>query len=155
LRKRYSAGRTSLHSVSFRVEPGTSFAYLGGNGAGKSTKVGVRATPTLPTGGSARVKGLDLQTDAPRVRRRIGVTMQDAVPDDATGSQAQAWLPLRERAQRASDKYGAHCVSLLALKPVRASRHTSHPDLGGGADVAQAAREEGSTNIPTTEEVSK
>jgi arsenite methyltransferase len=60
-----------------------------------------------------------------------------------------------ERAQRTSDKYGAHSVSLLVLKPLRASRHTSHPDLGGGADVAQAASEEGSTNTTTTQEVSK
>jgi uncharacterized OsmC-like protein len=58
-----------------------------------------------------------------------------------------------ERAQHTSDKYGAHSVSLLALKPVRASRHTSHPDLGGGADVAQAPSEEGSTN--TTSRQSK
>jgi hypothetical protein len=42
-----------------------------------------------------------------------------------------------------------------ALRPVRASRHTSHPDLGGGADAAQAARGEGSTNTTKTEEVSK
>jgi arsenite methyltransferase len=60
-----------------------------------------------------------------------------------------------ERAQRTSDKYGAKSVSLLALRPLRASRHTSHPDLGGGADAARAAREEGSTNTTTTEEVSK
>ena len=60
-----------------------------------------------------------------------------------------------ERAQRASDRYGAHSVSVLALKPVRASRHTSHPDLGGGADVAEAAREEGSTDTNTTEETSR
>ena len=60
-----------------------------------------------------------------------------------------------ERAQRTSDKYGAQSVSLLALKPVRASRHTSNPDLGGGADVAQATREEGVTNPTTTQEVSK
>ena len=60
-----------------------------------------------------------------------------------------------ERAQRTSNKYGAHSVSLIALKPLRASRHTSHPDLGGGADVAYAARGEGSTNTTRTEEVSK
>jgi len=60
-----------------------------------------------------------------------------------------------ERAQRTSAKYGAHSVSLLAVKPLRASRHTSHPDLGGGADVAEAASEEGSTNTTTTQEVSK
>ena len=60
-----------------------------------------------------------------------------------------------ERAQRTSHKYGAHSVSLLALKPVRASRLTSRPDLDSGADVMRAAWEEGSTNTTTTQEVTK
>ncbi len=60
-----------------------------------------------------------------------------------------------ERAQRTSHKYGAHSVSLLALKPVPASRHISNPNLGGGARVTQATREEGPTNTTTTQEVSK
>jgi SAM-dependent methyltransferase len=60
-----------------------------------------------------------------------------------------------ERAQRAGDRYGARSVSLLALRPLRASRHTSHPDLGGGADAAHAAREQSSINPQMTEEVSK
>ena len=60
---------------------------------------------------------------------------------------------ISERAQRTSLKYGAHSVSLLALKPVRASRHASHPDVGSGADVAHAAWEEGSTK--TTSHQSK
>jgi uncharacterized OsmC-like protein len=58
-----------------------------------------------------------------------------------------------ERARRTSDKYGAHSVSLLALKPVPASRHISNPNPGGGARVAQATREEGPTNTTTTQEV--
>jgi hypothetical protein len=56
-----------------------------------------------------------------------------------------------ERDQHTCVKYGARCVSLLALKPVRASRHSYHPDVGGGADVAQATREEGFTNTKTEE----
>ena len=60
-----------------------------------------------------------------------------------------------ERAQGTSDKYGAHSVSLLALKPLPASRHTSDPNLGRGAHVAQATREEGPTNTTTTQEVTK
>jgi arsenite methyltransferase len=60
-----------------------------------------------------------------------------------------------ERAQRTSDKYGAHSISLLALKPVRASRHTPDPDLGGGADAARAASRESHPSPTTTEEVSK
>ena len=60
-----------------------------------------------------------------------------------------------ERAQRTSHKHGSHSVSLLALKPVAASRHTSDPNLGGGARVAQATREEGPINSTTTEEVER
>jgi hypothetical protein len=59
------------------------------------------------------------------------------------------------RAERTSARYGAQSRSLLALKPIRAFRHTSHPDLGGGADVAQAASEEGSTHTTATQEVSQ
>jgi arsenite methyltransferase len=60
------------------------------------------------------------------------------------------------RAQRTSEKYGAHSISLLALNPVRTTRLPSRPDLGAGADVARAASEEGSTNTTTTtQEVSK
>jgi ubiquinone/menaquinone biosynthesis C-methylase UbiE len=60
-----------------------------------------------------------------------------------------------ERAQRTSEKYGAHSISLLALNPVRASRHYSRPDLGDGADVARATSEEGLSNTTTTQEVAK
>jgi hypothetical protein len=38
---------------------------------------------------------------------------------------------------------------------VRASGHTSRPELGGGVDAAQAARKERSRNTTTTEEASK
>jgi hypothetical protein len=37
-------------------------------------------------------------------------------------------------------------VSLFALNPVRVSRRIVDLDLGGGADVAQAASEEGFTD---------
>jgi len=60
-----------------------------------------------------------------------------------------------ERAQRTSDEPSAHGASLLAPEPVRARRHSSHPALGGGADVAHASREEGPSTIATTPEVSK
>jgi SAM-dependent methyltransferase len=80
---------------------------------------------------------------------------------DAAGLELQLVQPnpgyrfMSERAQRTSEKYGAHSISLLALAPIRSSRHASDPDLGDGADVAQAASEEGSTNTTTTQEVSQ
>jgi ubiquinone/menaquinone biosynthesis C-methylase UbiE len=60
-----------------------------------------------------------------------------------------------ERARRTAEKYGARSVSLLALKPLRVSRHASGPKLGGGADAARAVREEARTHTNKTEEVSK
>jgi hypothetical protein len=59
------------------------------------------------------------------------------------------------RAQRTSEKYSAHSISLLATKPIRATRHPSRPDLGDGADAAQTASEDGFTNTTTTQEVSQ
>jgi ubiquinone/menaquinone biosynthesis C-methylase UbiE len=58
-----------------------------------------------------------------------------------------------ERAQRTSEKYGAHSISLLALKPVRVSRHPSRPDMRHGADMARAASQPDFTNTTTTQEV--
>jgi arsenite methyltransferase len=60
-----------------------------------------------------------------------------------------------ERAQRTSEKYAAHSISLLATRRVRGSRHPSRPDLGDGADAAQAAAVQDLTNTTTTEEVSQ
>ena len=60
-----------------------------------------------------------------------------------------------ERARRMSHRHGPYSVLLLALKPVPASRHTSDPNLGGGARVAQATREEVPINSTTTEEVER
>ena len=60
-----------------------------------------------------------------------------------------------ERPQHASDKYGSHSLSVLALKPVAARRHISDPNLGGGAGVAQVTREQSPSNSTTTEEVER
>jgi ABC-2 type transport system ATP-binding protein len=82
LGKRYRDGNEVLRGVSFAVEPGTIFGYLGRNGAGKSTTVRILATLSLPSSGSARVEGIDVQADPGGVRSRIGVAMQDAALDD-------------------------------------------------------------------------
>jgi ABC-2 type transport system ATP-binding protein len=58
------------------------YGLLGPNGAGKTTAVRVLATLLRPDGGSARVLGNDLATDAPAVRRSIGLTGQYAALDE-------------------------------------------------------------------------
>jgi ABC-2 type transport system ATP-binding protein len=62
----------AVRGISFAVEPGELFGLLGPNGAGKTTTIKMLITLLIPTGGSARVLGLDVVQDAREVRKRIG-----------------------------------------------------------------------------------
>src|SRR5438128_2590015 len=57
---------------SFEARPGQIFGLLGPNGAGKTTTLRILSTVLRPTGGSVRVAGYDVVTQAPEVRRHIG-----------------------------------------------------------------------------------
>jgi ABC-2 type transport system ATP-binding protein len=80
LQKTYGETR-ALRGVSFSVPAGSVLGVLGPNGAGKSTAVRILTTLALPDGGSGRVAGHDVVTEAAAVRRTIGVTAQDATLD--------------------------------------------------------------------------
>jgi len=62
----------AVDRVSFEARPGEIFGLLGPNGAGKTTTMRILCTVLRPTGGSARVAGYDVATQAAQVRRHIG-----------------------------------------------------------------------------------
>jgi ABC-2 type transport system ATP-binding protein len=67
---------TAVDAITFYVEPGEVFGFLGANGAGKTTAIRMLIGALEPTSGSATVAGYDLKTQAEHVRRRIGYMSQ-------------------------------------------------------------------------------
>ena len=66
----------ALDGISFEVPRGEFFGLLGPNGAGKTTTIGILTTRVVPTGGVARIEGVDVAQEPVTVKHRIGVVPQ-------------------------------------------------------------------------------
>jgi ABC-2 type transport system ATP-binding protein len=73
----------ALMGLDLIVRSGEIYALLGPNGAGKTTTLSILTTLLLPTSGTAYVAGYDVVQQPAEVRRRIGVTFQEVVLDQA------------------------------------------------------------------------
>ncbi|MGW8374385.1 ATP-binding cassette domain-containing protein [Streptomyces sp. ODS28] len=81
LRKTYG-DKHALDGLDLAVRRGTVHGLLGPNGAGKTTAVRILATLVRPDGGRALVGGRDVAAEPRQVRRRIGLTGQNAAVDE-------------------------------------------------------------------------
>ena len=76
---------TAVNSITFDVEKGEIFGFLGANGAGKTTAIKMLIGISNPTSGAAKVAGFDVFTNAEDVKKNIGYMSQKfALYDDLT-----------------------------------------------------------------------
>lgn len=78
LTKQFDGGIDAVTDLNLEVDQGEIFAFLGPNGAGKTTTIRMLTTLLKPTSGAASVVDVDVVAKGDRVRRLIGVALQEA-----------------------------------------------------------------------------
>lgn len=121
----------AVDRVSFEVERGEIFGYLGANGAGKSTTIRMLTGLLAPTSGTGRVAGHDLAADPEGVKASIGYMSQKF--------SLYLDLPVRENLIFFGGAYGLWGKALerradevLALADLRDAGDVITGDLPGG-----------------------
>lgn len=71
----------AVNDLSFRVKQGELFAFLGENGAGKSTTINIMCGQLKKDGGRIVIDGLDLDKDLSGTKSKLGVVFQNSVLD--------------------------------------------------------------------------
>lgn len=131
----------AVKGIDFFVEKGTLFAFLGKNGAGKSTTIDMIATLLSPDAGTVKVNGFTLGKQDNEIRRSIGIVFQDSLLDPL--------LTVRENMEVRGSFYGLkgqklrsaveHAADVTALQDVL---RRPYGKLSGGqrrrADIARA-----------------
>ncbi len=80
--KKYFGKVKAVDDISFSVERGELFGFLGVNGAGKSTTINMLCTLFRPTAGEIRIGGSVLGREDEAIRNKIGVVYQNNCLDD-------------------------------------------------------------------------
>ncbi len=79
--KKYYKDVKAVDGISFSVKEGEFFAFLGVNGAGKSTTISMICGKTNCDGGEVKIAGYDPAKDTFEIGRRLGVVFQSSVLD--------------------------------------------------------------------------
>ena len=81
--KKYYKDVKAVDDISFSVQKGEFFAFLGVNGAGKSTTISVISGKASADGGEVKIMGFDPSRDNYEIGKRLGVVFQNSVLDSS------------------------------------------------------------------------
>lgn len=73
----------AVQDLSFRVKEGELFAFLGVNGAGKSTTINIMCGQLVKDSGSVKIDDVDLERHLDHIKSTLGVVFQNSVLDSA------------------------------------------------------------------------
>lgn len=94
----------AVNDLSFRVRKGELFAFLGINGAGKSTTISIISGLLKKDKGTVLINGTDIDRDAAAVKSDIGIVFQDSLLDMP--------LTVKENLESRAALYGIHGAEL-------------------------------------------
>ena len=131
----------AVNDLSLRVKEGELFAFLGVNGAGKSTTISIMCGMLAKDGGKVSIDGKDVDKDMREITKELGVVFQNtvldaklSVKDNLTSRAALYGITGKEAKQRI-----AHLAELLEFKDIL---NRTFGKLSGGqkrrVDVARA-----------------
>lgn len=107
LKKSYGQ-KEVLKGISLTVDPGTIYALLGINGAGKTTMVRILTTQIVPDAGQAAIMGHDVVREADQIHQIIGLTGQfSALDESLSGKENLLLIASLCHIPRASEKVDA------------------------------------------------
>lgn len=66
----------AVNNISFEVNRGEIFGFLGANGAGKTTAMRMLCGLSIPTSGQAKIAGFDVYTETEKIKKNIGYMSQ-------------------------------------------------------------------------------
>ena len=93
----------AVNDLSFRVKEGELFAFLGVNGAGKSTTINIMCGQLAKDSGRIVIDGNDLDRNVDGIKRGLGVVFQSSVLDAA--------LSVRDNLESRAALYGIYGVA--------------------------------------------
>lgn len=73
----------AVQNISFSVKAGELFAFLGVNGAGKSTTINIMCGQLSKDSGSIIIDGKNIDKDLPKIKSELGVVFQGSALDSA------------------------------------------------------------------------